>query len=187
MQLRHKSCQRYSVYAFVCVWVCKTMRLRLHDHVIMKHILLCAGQMTDISSIRERSQSFTHVAIKLTRSNVCSVYLCVCVCKCVCKSLCCACVHCANFSNLNRQFQSIATAYRLSTWFLLFYYLRSRRTRHSRAVYKKSSADILDISNTLKVVWIHLPESITNTQTHSYRGREICIKRQTDRHAERQP
>lgn len=59
------------------------------------------------------------VAIKLTRSNM-FVRVCECVCECViyvhvsvcaeCECVCC--VHCANFSNLNRQFQSIATAYR---------------------------------------------------------------------------
>jgi len=112
-----------------------TMWLRLHDHVIMKHI---SGSVQidrydkerrerekDRERERERERAecllrgksifhscFSHVAIKLTRSNMSVVSFvgkyvwCVCVCVCIC------CIHCANFSNLNRQFQSIATAYR---------------------------------------------------------------------------
>lgn len=51
----------------------------------------------------------------------------MCVYECVC------CVHCANFSNLNRQFQSIATAYRSRhEFYFLLPQERSRREREGR-------------------------------------------------------
>jgi len=109
------------------------------------------------------------------------VGICICVCSaCVCVCMCvseCVCVserggvvhlHCANFSNLNRQFQSIATAYRFRHEFY-FFSTFGCATDAMLAHFRKRNGEVesgvkwrgdREISNTLKVVWIHLPESI---------------------------
>jgi len=186
MQLRHKSCfavenNNVASIAWPChneahFWLCPNWQIRQRDE---------RERMRERAECLLRGKSifhscFSHVAIKLTRSNMSVVsfvgkYVCVCVFVCVC--ICC--IHCANFSNLNRQFQSIATAYRFrhEFYFLLpsiaaFQQSRAGKTLQTEQwrIEHRVKIYIWDISNTFKVVWIHLPESIT---THTLRQTDI--------------